>query len=493
MRPTAPEPCVLVIFGAGGDLTKRLLAPSLYNLRRAKRLPEDFAVIGFARTDVGGEEGFRKKFSDDLKEFVGKDVDAGTVDWLTARLSYVRSAFDNQTGYEELKQKLAGKPQNYLFYLATAPEYFAEIPRQLHTAGLTEECGGKWRRVIVEKPFGRDLPSARKLNQDLAAILKEEQIYRIDHYLGKETVQNIMVMRFGNSVFEPLWNRRYIDHVQITVAEKVGVETRGGYYETAGALRDMVPNHIMQLVSLAAMEPPNSFDANAVRTEQLKALQAIAPLKPEEVARGIAVRGQYGPGIVDGKPVPGYRDEPRVAKDSPVETFVAMKLVMDNWRWAGVPFYLRTGKRMAERTTEMTIQFRPAPFVLFRDTPVEQMRQNCLVLQLQPNEGISLEVEAKVPGPEIQMSPVEMKFAYADYFGKSSNTGYETLLFDCMIGDQTLFKTAEAVEAGWAVVQPVLDEWAHKRPEVFPNYPVGSWGPECATELMARDGRRWRK
>ena len=493
MRPTTPEPCVLVIFGAGGDLTKRLLAPSLYNLRRAKRLPEDFAIIGFARTDVGGEEGFRQKFSDDLKEFVGKDVDAGTVDWLTTRLSYVRAAFDNQAGYEELKQKLAGKPQNYLLYLATAPEYFAEIPRQLHTAGLTAECGGKWRRVIVEKPFGRDLPSARKLNQDLAAILKEDQIYRIDHYLGKETVQNIMVMRFGNSVFEPLWNRRYIDHVQITVAEKVGVETRGGYYETAGALRDMVPNHIMQLVSLAAMEPPNSFDANAVRTEQVKALQAIAPLKPEEVASGVAVRGQYGPGVVDGKPVPGYRDEPRVAKDSPVETFVAMKLVMDNWRWAGVPFYLRTGKRMAERTTEMTIQFRAAPFVLFRDTPVEHMAENRLVLQLQPNEGISLEIEAKVPGPEIQMKPVEMKFAYADYFGKSSNTGYETLLFDCMIGDQTLFKTAEAVEAGWTVVQPVLDEWAHKKPEVFPNYPAGSWGHECARELMARDGRRWRK
>jgi glucose-6-phosphate 1-dehydrogenase len=488
MRPTAAEPCVLIIFGAGGDLTKRLLAPSLYNLRRAKRLPEDFAIVGFARTDVGGEEGFRRKFSDDLKEFAGRDVDMEIVAWLTSRLSYVRAPFDNSAGYEELKQKLTGKAGNYLFYLATAPEYFAEVPRQLEAVGLTGEPEGKWRRLIVEKPFGRDLPSARKLNEDLASILKEDQIYRIDHYLGKETVQNIMVMRFGNGIFEPVWNRRYIDHVQITVAETVGVETRGGYYETAGALRDMVPNHIMQLVALAAMEPPNSFDANAVRTEQVKALQAVAPLKPEA-----AVRGQYGAGTAAGKPGVAYRDEQRVAKDSAVETFVAMKLVMDNWRWAGVPFYLRTGKRMAERTTEMTVQFRSAPFVLFRDTPVEQIGANRLVLQLQPNEGISLELQAKVPGPEIEMKSVEMKFAYADYFGKSTNTGYETLLFDCMTGDQTLFKTAEAVEAGWAIVQPVLNEWADKKPDHFPSYDAGSWGPECATELMARDGRRWRK
>ncbi len=493
MRPVAPEPCVLVIFGAGGDLTKRLLAPSLYNLKKAGRLPEDFAVIGFARTDVGGEDGFRGKFADDLREFVGKDVDPGIVEWLTSRLYYVRSAFDNRPGYEELKAKLASKPQNYLFYLATAPEFFAEVPKQLESVGLTQEPEGQWRRLIVEKPFGRDLESARKLDRDLAGLLKETQIYRIDHYLGKETVQNMMVMRFGNGIFEPVWNRRYIDHVQITVAETVGVETRGGYYETAGALRDMVPNHIMQLVALAAMEPPNSFDANAVRTEQVKAMQAIAPMKPEEIANGAAVRGQYGAGTAAGKPGPAYRDEQRVAKDSPVETFVAMKLVMDNWRWAGVPFYLRTGKRMAARTTEMTVQFRCPPFVLFRDTPVDQLSPNRLVLHLQPNEGISLELEAKTPGPEISMKSVEMKFAYADYFGKSANTGYETLLFDCMIGDPTLFKTADAVEVGWRVVQPVLDVWSSKKPEHFPNYAAGSWGPECADELMARDGRRWRQ
>ena len=492
MRPVTAEPCVLVIFGAGGDLTKRLLGPSLYNLRREKRLPDDFAVVGFARTDVGGEEGFKKKFAEDLREFVGHDADQEIVEWLTSRLSYIRSAFDNQPGYQELKAKLEGKPGNFLYYLATAPEFFAEVPKQLKAAGLTEQSAGHWRRVIIEKPFGHDLPTSHELNKQLGQVLEEDQIYRIDHYLGKETVQNIMVLRFGNGIFEPVWNRRYIDHVQITVAETVGVETRGGYYETAGALRDMVPNHILQLVALAAMEPPNSFRADAVREEQVKALRAIAPLKPEEVSTHV-VRGQYGAGSVAGKDVPGYREEQRVAKDSPVETFVAMKLVMDNWRWAGVPFYLRTGKRMAQRTTEMTIQFRQAPFHLFRETSIEHIGHNRLVLQLQPNEGISLEFGAKVPGPEIDMKPVRMDFCYADFFGKSSKTGYETLLFDCMIGDPTLFKTAAAVDAGWEIVQPVLDLWAHEKPTDFPNYESGSWGPQAATDLLARDNRRWTK
>ncbi len=492
MRPTTAEPCVLVIFGAGGDLTKRLLAPSLYNLKKEKRLPDDFSVIGFARTDVGGEEGFRKKISDDLSEFVGKDADQEIIKWIAARLFYVRSAFDNPPGYQELKQKLEGKAGNYLYYLATAPEFFAEVPKQLKAAGLTEQPDHAWRRLIVEKPFGEDLPTSRQLNKELSEVLAEDQIYRIDHYLGKETVQNIMVLRFGNGIFEPVWNRRYIDHVQITVAETVGVETRGGYYETAGALRDMVPNHIVQLVALAAMEPPNSFEANAVREEQVKALHAIAPLTPDEVSRNV-VRGQYGAGRIGDKQIPAYRDEQRVAKDSPVETFVAMKLVMDNWRWAGVPFYLRTGKSMAQRTTEMTIQFRQAPFHLFRETPVEELGKNKLVLQLQPNEGISLEFEAKVPGPEIEMKPVSMNFSYADFFGKSAKTGYETLLFDCMIGDPTLFKTAAAVNAGWEIVQPVLDHWANEKPVDFPNYAAGSWGPQAASDLLARDGRRWTK
>ncbi len=492
MRPVTAEPCVLVIFGAGGDLTKRLLGPSLYDLRREKRLPDEFAVIGFARTDVGGEDGFRKKFADDLREFVGQDADQEIVEWLTSRLYYIRSAFDNQPGYQELRTKLEGKPGNYLYYLATAPEFFGEVPKQLKAAGLTEQPEGKWRRVIIEKPFGHDLPTSHELNKQLSEVLTEDQIYRIDHYLGKETVQNIMVLRFGNGIFEPVWNRRYIDHVQITVAETVGVETRGGYYETAGALRDMVPNHILQLVALAAMEPPNSFRADAVREEQVKALRAIAPLKPEEVLTHV-VRGQYGAGTVAGKPVSGYREEQRVAKDSPVETFVAMKLVMDNWRWAGVPFYLRTGKRMAQRTTEMTIQFRQAPFHLFRETSIEHIGHNRLVLQLQPNEGISLEFGAKVPGPEIDMKPVRMDFCYADFFGKSSKTGYETLLFDCMIGDPTLFKTAAAVDVGWEIVQPVLDLWANQKPSDFPNYSSGSWGPTAATHLLAKDSRRWTK
>lgn len=492
MRPVTAEPCVLVIFGAGGDLTKRLLGPSLYDLRREKRLPDEFAVIGFARTDVGGEDGFRKKFADDLREFVGQDADQEIVEWLTSRLYYIRSAFDNQPGYQELRTKLEGKPGNYLYYLATAPEFFGEVPKQLKAAGLTEQPEGKWRRVIIEKPFGHDLPTSHELNRQLSEVLTEDQIYRIDHYLGKETVQNIMVLRFGNGIFEPVWNRRYIDHVQITVAETVGVETRGGYYETAGALRDMVPNHILQLVALAAMEPPNSFRADAVREEQVKALRAIAPLKPEEVLTHV-VRGQYGAGTVAGKPVSGYREEQRVAKDSPVETFVAMKLVMDNWRWAGVPFYLRTGKRMAQRTTEMTIQFRQAPFHLFRETSIEHIGHNRLVLQLQPNEGISLEFGAKVPGPEIDMKPVRMDFCYADFFGKSSKTGYETLLFDCMIGDPTLFKTAAAVDVGWEIVQPVLDLWANQKPSDFPNYSSGSWGPTAATHLLAKDSRRWTK
>ncbi len=498
MRSASAGPCVLVIFGAGGDLTKRLLIPTLYNLRRDKRLPDQFAVVGFARTDVGGEEGFRQKVQEALKEFVSPDFDTATASWLEERFFYVRSAFDNQPGYGELRKKLEdvdaqhGTGGNYLFYLATAPEFFAEVPKQLDVAGLTKESEGYWRRLIIEKPFGRDLPSAKQLNQDLGAILQQSQIYRIDHYLGKETVQNIMVLRFGNGIFEPIWNRRYIDHIQITVAETVGVETRGGYYETAGALRDMVPNHIMQLLALAAMEPPNSFSANAVREEQSKVLQAVQRLSPEEVSSQ-AVRGQYGAGTSGGKPAPAYRDEDRVAKDSSVETFVAMKLMVDNWRWSGVPFYFRTGKRMTERTTEMTVQFRQAPFVLFRDTPVEQLISNRLVLQLQPNEGISLEIEAKEPGPEILLKPVEMKFSYADYFGKSSRTGYETLIFDCMIGDPTLFKTAEAVEEGWAIVEPVMQLWGAKKPSGFPNYSAGSWGPSCSDELLAKDGRHWRK
>ena len=494
MRPTTAEPCVLVIFGAGGDLTKRLLAPSLYNLKKENRLPDDFAVIGFARTDVGGEEGFRKKISDDLNEFVGKDADQEIIKWIASRLSYVRSAFDNAPGYQELKQKLEGKAGNYLYYLATAPEFFAEVPKQLKAAGLTDQPDHAWRRLIVEKPFGHDLPTSRNLNKQLSEFLCEDQIYRIDHYLGKETVQNIMVLRFGNGIFEPVWNRRYIDHVQITVAETVGVETRGGYYETAGALRDMVPNHILQLVALAAMEPPNSFQADAVREEQVKALHAIAPSQARRGMLTNVVRGQYGPGTIGDKQIPAYRDEQRVAKDSPCRNLRRHEARHGQLALGRRPLLSPHRKKsMAQRTTEMTIQFRKAPFHLFRETPVEELGQNKLVLQLQPNEGISLEFEAKVPGPEIEMKPVSMNFVYADFFGKSSKTGYETLLFDCMIGDPTLFKTAAAVDAGWEIVQPVLDLWSHEKPVNFPNYTAGSWGPQGASDLLERDGRRWTK
>ncbi|HEV2123125.1 MAG TPA: glucose-6-phosphate dehydrogenase, partial [Chloroflexota bacterium] len=347
-----------------------------------------------------------------------------------------------------------------------------------------------WRRVIVEKPFGHDLDSARALNREISQVLNERQIYRIDHYLGKETVQNILVFRFANGIFEPIWNRRYIDHVQITVAESVGVEQRGDYYEGTGALRDMVPNHILQLISLTAMEPPISFDANDVRDEQAKVLNAISQHSPEEWLRR-AVRGQYAAGIVDGRRVPAYRSEPKVAPDSRTETFVALKLNIDNWRWAGVPFYLRTGKRLPQRVTEIAIEFRRAPFILFRNTPVNRLAPNRLVLHIQPEEGISLRFGAKVPGSTLRLGEVDMDFAYADYFGSVPSTGYERLLHDCMIGDQTLFQRADMVEAGWSVVEPILDLWQAVPPRTFPNYPSGAWGPKEADELLTRDGRQW--
>jgi glucose-6-phosphate 1-dehydrogenase len=365
------------------------------------------------------------------------------------------------------------------------------VVQHLGDAGLATQDGGQWRRVVIEKPFGHDLESARALNRQIGQVLSENQIYRIDHYLGKETVQNILVFRFSNGIFEPIWNRRYIDHVQITVAETLGVEQRGGYYDHAGAARDMVPNHILQLVTLTAMEPPISFGADAVRDEQAKILHAIQPLAPEEVlTRG--VRGQYGVGAVDGQAAQPYRSEPRVDPNSQTETFVAMKLSIDNWRWADVPFYIRTGKRMAKRLTEIAIQFRRAPFILFRDTPVENLAPNLLVLHIQPDEGISLRFGAKQPGISVDIGSVNMDFRYQDYFGNEPSTGYERLLYDCMTGDATLFQRADMVEAGWSVVQPTLDVWKALPPRHFPNYAAGSWGPKEADDLMARDKRAWR-
>jgi glucose-6-phosphate 1-dehydrogenase len=381
---------------------------------------------------------------------------------------------------------------NRLFYLAVAPRFFSAIVKMLGLCCLSKEENGRWARVIVEKPFGHDLASAKQLNQELKQVLTEKQIYRIDHYLGKETVQNVMVFRFSNNIIEPLWNRNYVDHVQITAAETVGIEHRGGFYETAGALRDMVPNHLFQLLTMTAMEPPISFDADEVRNKQAEVLHAIQPLTPEEVLTNM-VRGQYGGGTSEGERVVSYRDEPAVAPDSNTETFVALKLLIDNWRWAGVPFYLRTGKRLARRVTEIVIQFRRTPFVLFRNTSVRNLETNRLVIHIQPEEGISLSFGAKVPGSVMKLGLVNMDFDYSTYFGLEHSTGYERLLRDCMAGDATLFQRADMVEAGWSVIQPILDVWHALPARGFPNYAAGSWGPLEADELLEKDGRAWRR
>ena len=491
------DPCVMVIFGASGDLTKRKLIPALYNLARESLLSRHFAVIGFARRPMSNEE-FRKKISQEIKEFATSPMDPELWDRFVKQLYYLPGDVQDANSFRELQSVLAqidkehGTRGNYFYYMAMAPDFFCPIVQQLGATGLVREENGQWRRVIIEKPFGHDLDSARALNQAIRQVLSEKQIYRIDHYLGKETVQNILVFRFGNGIFEPIWNRRYIDHVQITVAEDLGVEQRGDYYEEAGTLRDMVPNHIFQLITLTAMEPPISFEADAVRDEQAKILRAIQPLSPEEVLT-LTVRGQYGEGQIGGEPVPAYRSEPKVAPDSRTETFVALKLSIDNWRWADIPFYLRTGKRLPKRVTEIAIEFKRAPFILFRKTPIERLTPNQLVLHIQPDEGISLRFGAKVPGPLVRLGAVNMNFDYADYFGSTPSTGYERLLYDCMCGDATLFQRADMVEAGWSVVAPILDVWKALPPRAFPNYASGTWGPKEADELMERDGRRWRK
>jgi len=491
------DPCVMVIFGASGDLTKRKLIPALYNLAKENLLSRQFAIVGFAYAHLTSES-FRDQLSKDIKSFATSAVDDEVWDWFRRRIYYVRGSFEDAEAYLRLKQTIVevsrehGIHGNHFYYLAVAPSFFGAIVRQLGESGLAREDDGQWRRVIIEKPFGRDLESARSLNVEIREVLNERQIYRIDHYLGKETVQNLMVFRFGNGIFEPIWNRRYIDNVQITAAETVGVERRGGYYETSGALRDMVPNHLFQLVSLTAMEPPISFRADAVRDEQAKVLHALQTPSPEEVLTK-TVRGQYAEGPLKDKPMPAYRLEPDVAASSATETYVALKLMIDNWRWADVPFYLRTGKRLATRVTEIAIQFKRAPFMLFRDTPIASLTKNQLVIRIQPDEGISLRFGAKVPGPIMRQGSVEMDFSYRDHFGSNPATGYERLLYDCMIGDQTLFQRADMVEAGWSVLTPVLDVWKALPPRAFPNYPAASWGPKEADELLERDGRAWRR
>ena len=490
------DPCIMTIFGAAGDLTARMLIPALHNLARADLLSKEFAVLGVARSQMTDED-FRKRVYDDVKQYCGDCIDPATWDTFSKRFYYFAGDFGDDKLYAQIKDRLTqidrdhSTHQNVFYYLATAPSFFGPIVEKLAATGLMEQNNDHWRRVIIEKPFGHDLESAKTLNQQLLKVADEKQIYRIDHYLGKETVQNIMAFRFANGIFEPVWNRRYIDHVQISVSETVGVEGRGTYFDHAGSLRDMVPNHIMQLISLTAMEPPISFDANAVRDEQAKILHAIQPISDEDVLSR-SVRGQYGDGTESGARVTAYRAEPDVAPDSRTETFVAMKLLIDNWRWADVPFYLRTGKRMTARSTQIVIQFRRAPFVLFRDTPVDHLMPNQLVLHIQPEEGISLQFAAKVPGPVMRLGTVDMNFEYQEYFGKQPSTGYERLLHDCMIGDQTLFQRADMVEAGWSVVSPVLDLWKALPPRNFPNYASGTWGPKDADELLERDGRRWR-
>jgi glucose-6-phosphate 1-dehydrogenase len=496
-------PCVMVIFGAAGDLTKRLVAPALYNLSRSKRLSDGFQLVGFDLADTTTEQ-WRKSLTEMMTAFVaqggaseadGLDQDAWR--FLTDRMSYLQGDLNDPGAYRRLGEHLAalGKaadgPGDHLFYLAIADRFFGPVVAGLGAAGLTTEKDGRWRRVVIEKPFGHDLASAKALNAEILKTLQEHQIYRIDHFLGKETVQNIMALRFANGLFEPNWNRQHIDHIQITVAETVGVEHRGKFYEKTGALRDMVPNHVLQLLAMTAMEPPTSFEAEAVRARKAEVIEAIRPLERAQALTD-AVRGQYDAGVVKGAQVRGYRQEPDVAPDSATETFIACKFTIDNWRWAGMPFYLRTGKSLQRRSTEIAIRFHQAPVALFRGTNVERMHPNWMVLRIQPDEGVSLSFAAKRPGPTVKLANVSMDFAYKTYFKTVPSTGYETLIYDCMIGDATLFQRADNIEAGWRAVQPILDAWGNNPPDDFPNYGAGGSGPAAAAELLAREGRAWR-
>jgi glucose-6-phosphate 1-dehydrogenase len=488
-----PDPCIVVIFGASGDLTKRKLLPALFHLKQQNLLPEDFSVVGVARRDLSAT--FGADMQDGILKGGGVDAGDSALKPFMEKVKYFATDFDNDEGFEKLKAFLAdldkqyGTKGNRLFYLAVAPEYFADIAGRLAKHGMTQAGEGNWVNVIIEKPFGTDLESAKKLNTEINAVLHESQIFRIDHYLGKETVQNILVFRFGNALFEPIWNRNFIDHIEITAAESIGIEGRGPFYEKAGALRDVLQNHVMEVLSFVAMEPPDSFAADAVRTEKLKVWKAIEPIPVTDT-----VRGQYAAGTVDGQSVIGYRQEERVDPNSSTETYAAMKVEIENWRWAGVPFYIRAGKRLNKRVTEVTVVFKQPPLHLFKGNDKGgKIRPNVLQLRIQPDEGITLSFGAKIPGPTTNVKPVEMHFSYADAFGKSSANGYERLLLDAMLGDGTLFAEREGVETTWALMTPILEEWAKNKPKDFPNYEAGTWGPECADELLRRDGRKWYK
>jgi glucose-6-phosphate 1-dehydrogenase len=492
-----PDACSFVIFGVTGDLSHRLVFPALYNLAATDLLPDNFCVVGIARKAMSNDA-LRDSLMKGLREFATRPVEDAIANRLLDCLSCLVADPDDPASFDRMKTQLekleaARKTGgNRLFYLATPPDAFPTISRQLGRAGLLKEEGSAWRRLIVEKPFGTDLASAKALNNELLKIVDEQQIYRIDHYLGKETVQNILVLRFANGMFEPIWNRNHIDHIQIIVDETLGVGHRGSFYDATGALRDMVPNHLFQLLSLVAMEPPARFDANAVRSEKAEVLTAIQTQSEAEALKN-SVRGQYLGGKIGDTEIEDYRKTPDVKPDSTTETFAALKLTIDNWRWAGVPFYLRTGKALGIKRTEVAIKFKQAPFAMFRDTPVDRLSQNYLVISIEPTEGIVLQFNTKVPGPSINIDGVEMKFRYKDYFKAEPATGYETLIYDCMIGDNILFQRADSVEAGWAAVQPFLDAWKKAGNKGLESYKAGSEGPADADALLTRDGRSWRK
>ena len=492
------DPCIIVIFGATGDLTGRKLAPALYNLGKEGMLPPNFVCVGFARRDKTDAQ-----FRTELKEEIGahsrtQPIDATFWNHFQEQIFYHRSEFDDAAGYKALAASLAGLDSrfatrgNRIFYLSVQPKFFPIIVAQLKQHGLLYDSKStdKWSRVIVEKPFGHDFDSAALLQKELSQHLDESQTYRIDHYLGKETVQNILVFRFANSIFESLWNYKHIDHVQITVAEDIGIGSRGHFFEEEGLLRDILQNHMMQLLSLFAMEPPVSLSASAIRDEKVKVLQSIRAFAPQDFDHSI-LRGQYGPGFINGQPVIGYQQESDVNPKSSIETYVALRLFIDNWRWAGVPFYLRGGKRLPKRGTEIAVTFKDAPGVLFQQNG-KKHDPNVLALRIQPAEGISMKINCKVPGPSSPLQPVKMDFRYGTYFGQSPPEAYERLIWDCMLGDSTLFARADEVAQSWKIYTPLLQYWAAHSPKDFPNYPAGSWGPKSADLMMENDKKAWR-
>jgi glucose-6-phosphate 1-dehydrogenase len=491
------SPCVVVIFGASGDLTKRKLVPALYRLSQERLVPGEFAVVGISRTPLSHDD-FRERMRDAVATFSeSKSLDPELWKSFEKGIYYLSGDIGNPELYQNLSALLdqidseRGTSGNRVFYLSTAPSQYSEAISQLGAAGLAKQPEGRFTRIIIEKPFGYDLASAKKLNIEVAQVFDEDQVYRIDHYLGKETVQNLLVFRFANGIFEPIWNRQYIDHIQITNAEAIGVEGRGAYYESSGVTRDMLQNHVFQVLSLVAMEPPVALSANAVRDEKIKAMQAVRPIHHDEVDQ-FAIRGQYGPGSVGGHGVPGYREEPGVNPESTTETYAMLKLHFDNWRWAGVPFYLRSGKRMPKRLTEIAITFKQAPYLLFNKLVEQHFEPNVLVVRVQPDEGITLRIGAKIPGQTTRIRWVNMDFRYGASFGVSSPEAYERLLLDCILGDSTLYARRDMTERGWEIVMPVLETWRNTKPN-FPNYEAGTWGPKAADEFLEREGRVWRR